>query len=144
MFFFFFFFFFPPPFHFVYPVEKGSEKNTTTWHKTLSASAISKQVCRCCINLPQELTCQSIVYIDLARAKSEALVSVIYIVYSYKIENRVMLKQLCTCGTLFLYISLPLFCTTTRRNSINFLVTRFRCSCSLFFFAAAYFHLGGR
>ena len=25
-------------------------------------------------------------------------------------------KQLCTCSTLFLYISLPLFCTTTTRN----------------------------
>ena len=50
-------------------------------------------------------------------------------------------KQLCTCGTLFLYISLPLFCTTKRRNSSNFLVTRFMCSCSLFFFAAAYFTL---
>ena len=88
---------------------------------------------RCCINFPQELTCQSILYIELARAKSEALVSVIYIVYSYKIENPVMLTQFCTRGTLFLYISLPLFCTTTRRNSSNFLVTRFMCSCSHFF-----------
>ena len=25
-------------------------------------------------------------------------------------------KQLCTCSTLFLYISLPLFCTTTTQN----------------------------
>ena len=25
-------------------------------------------------------------------------------------------KQLCTCSTLFLFISLPLFCTTTTRN----------------------------
>ena len=25
-------------------------------------------------------------------------------------------KQLCTCSTLFLYISLPLFCTTTTLN----------------------------
>ena len=34
-------------------------KNMTRWrHKTLSASAIRKQVCRCCINFPHELTCQ--------------------------------------------------------------------------------------
>ena len=34
-------------------------------------------------------------------------------------------KQLCTCSTLFLHISLPLFCTTTSETSRNFLVTRF-------------------
>ena len=38
----------------------------------------------------------------------------------------------------FLYISLPLFFTTTTRNFHKLV-----CSCSLFFFAAAYFHLGG-
>ena len=46
-------------------------------------------------------------------------------------------KQLCTCSTLFLYISLPLFCTLQRETSRNFKVTRFMeeitCSCSLFF-----------
>ena len=43
-----------------------------------------------------------------------------------KINNRSnQQKQLCTCSTLFLYISLPLFCTTTTRTSRNFLVTRF-------------------
>ena len=60
----------------------------------------------------------------------------IFIVYSNKIQNRVRLsgegmlrwktvknnnrsnqeKQLCTCSTLFLYNSLPLFCTTTTQN----------------------------
>ena len=51
-------------------------------------------------------------------------------------------QQHCTGSTLFLYISLPLFCTTTTRN---FLVTRFMeemlytCSCSLFFFTAGHF-----
>ena len=34
-------------------------------------------------------------------------------------------KKLCTCSTPFLYISLPLFCTTTTRNFQKLLVTRF-------------------
>ena len=38
--------------------NKKVVKNITRWHKTLSASAISKQVSRCCINLPHELTRQ--------------------------------------------------------------------------------------
>ena len=56
-------------------------------------------------------------------------------------------KQLCTCSTLFLYISLPLFCTTTTcETSRNFLVTRFMeemlyVFSFTFFFTAAYFHL---
>ena len=56
--------------------------------------------------------------------------------------------KLCTCSTLFLYISLPLFCTTTKRNFQKL-------SCYTFyggnvvpvvvhFFSLAHFHLGGR
>ena len=48
-------------FHFVHPVEKDIKKHhRTSWHKTMSASAVknSKQVSRCCINFPHELTCQ--------------------------------------------------------------------------------------
>ena len=44
-------------FHCVHPLEK-TVKNIKRWHKTLSASAISKQVSRCCINFLHELTCQ--------------------------------------------------------------------------------------
>ena len=44
-------------FHMVHQVEK-TVNNITRWHKTLSASAISKQVSRRCINSPHELTCQ--------------------------------------------------------------------------------------
>ena len=43
--------------HFVHPVEKVN--NMTRWgHKTLSASAIRKQVSTCCTHFPHELTCQ--------------------------------------------------------------------------------------
>ena len=45
-------------FHFVQCSVEKTVKNITSWHKTLSASAISKQVSRCCINFPHELTCQ--------------------------------------------------------------------------------------
>ena len=49
-------------FHFVHPVEKKTVKNITSWHKTVSASAVnrcqSEQVSRCCINFPHDLTCQ--------------------------------------------------------------------------------------
>ena len=44
-------------FHLVHRVEK-TVKNITRWHKTLSASAISKQVSRRCINFLHELTFQ--------------------------------------------------------------------------------------
>ena len=36
----------------MYIQTKKTVKNVTRWHKTLSASAISKQVSRCCINFP--------------------------------------------------------------------------------------------
>ena len=39
-------------------INKKIKFGETWWHKTLSASAISKQVSRCCINFPQELTCR--------------------------------------------------------------------------------------
>ena len=39
-------------------INKKIKFGETWWHKTLSASAIRKQVSRCCINFPQELTCQ--------------------------------------------------------------------------------------
>ena len=40
-------------------------------------------------------------------------------------EKQLAKKQLCTCSTLFLYISLPLFCTTTTRNFQKLPGTRF-------------------
>ena len=51
-------------FHLVHQVEK-TVKNITRWHKTLSASAISKQVSRRCTNFPHELTCQILTYQSL-------------------------------------------------------------------------------
>ena len=39
-------------------INKKIKFGETWWHKTLSASAISKQVSRCYINFRQELTCQ--------------------------------------------------------------------------------------
>ena len=43
----------------LYIRRKKIVKNMTRWrHKTLSASAIRKQVCRCCITFPFELTRQ--------------------------------------------------------------------------------------
>ena len=54
-------------------------------------------------------------------------------------------KQLCTCSTLFLYISLPLFCTTTTWNfqKLSYTIHGGNVVCVLvhFFFTAAYFHL---
>ena len=55
-------------------------------------------------------------------------------------------KQLCMCSTLFLYISQPLFCTTTNYNvklqgtsQLHVLWRKCRtCSCSLFFTAAIF------
>ena len=44
-------------FHLYFQYKK-TVKNATRWHKTLSASAICKQVSRCCINFLLELTCQ--------------------------------------------------------------------------------------
>ena len=38
--------------------KKTVKSFTTVIHKTPSVSAISKQVSRCCINFPHELTCQ--------------------------------------------------------------------------------------
>ena len=81
-------------------------------------------------------------FLNLARAKSEAL----YSIYSFFKQNikscnakrrrqrRRTVKnnnrsnshsQLCTCITLFLYISLPLFCTTTPRNFQKLLSYKF-------------------
>ena len=129
--------------------------------------------------------------IDLASAKSEALVNNTCKQKkikscnakrgtTMKMPSRVIdlisKKTNCTCSTLFLLISkkqikfaraarffvfpLPLFCTTTTlfctTKTSNFLVTHYfhggivvcaypifclRCSCSLLFFTAAYFHL---
>ena len=54
-------------------------------------------------------------------------------------------KRSSTCSTLFLHISLPLFCTTTSETSRNFLVTRFTEEMSYLFlftfFTPAHFHL---
>ena len=57
------------------------------------------------------------------------------------------IKQLCTCSTLFLYISLPLFCTTARWNfqilliSYTFYGRNVKRVLVHFFFNAAHFHL---
>ena len=84
-------------FHFVYPLENDGKKPSQDDTKLCRLQAISKKVSRYCINFPHELTSQiltnqSILYKDLARAKGEALVSLIYIVYSSKMENSVMLS----------------------------------------------------
>ena len=55
-------------------------------------------------------------------------------------------KQLCTCSTLFLYISLPLFCTTTTWNFQKLLSYTFHGGNVVrvlvhFFFTDAHFHL---
>ena len=56
-------------------------------------------------------------------------------------------KKLCTCSTLFLYISLPLSCMTTTWNfqkllNYTFHGENYRTSpCSLFFFTSAHVHL---
>ena len=45
--------------NFIFYIQwKKTVKNITRWHKTLSASAISKLVSICCINFPHELTSQ--------------------------------------------------------------------------------------
>ena len=77
--------------HFVPPMEKKKTvKTITRWHKTLSVSAISKQVSKCSINFPHELTCeiltnQRMLCIHLACAKSKVFVSLISIVCTKKI-----------------------------------------------------------
>ena len=57
-------------------------------------------------------------------------------------------KQLCTCSTLFSYISLPLFCTTTTRNFQKLPSYTFYggnvVPVVAHFFSLAHFHLGGR
>ena len=79
-------------------------------------------------------------YIDLAKAKSDD----IYSLFKQNIKScnakrrrqrrrtvknnsrsNWQKKQLCTCSTLFLYISLPLFARLQRKTSRNFLVTGF-------------------
>ena len=51
-------------------------------------------------------------------------------------------KQLCTCSTLFLYISMPLFCTTTSWNLQKlFFMEEMSYVFSFTFFTAAHFHL---
>ena len=147
-------------FHFVYPSENDSKKPSQDDTKLCRLQAISKKVSRYCINFPHELTSQiltiqSILYKDLARAKGEALVNLIYIVYSNKMENSVMLSgdgQRKQRKKLIGLIAAHLFCTflcrffarLQRETSRNFPFTRFMCSCSLHVFAAAHFHLGGR
>ena len=45
-------------FHFVHSVEKDSWKHHKLTRNSVSFSCQSKQVSRCCINFPHELTCQ--------------------------------------------------------------------------------------
>ena len=45
-------------FHFMHPVEKDSKKHHKLTKNSVSFSCQSKQVSRCCINFPHELTCQ--------------------------------------------------------------------------------------
>ena len=56
-------------------------------------------------------------------------------------------KKLCTCRTLFLYISLPLFAPLQRESKFpcyTFYGGNFVCVLVHFSFTAASFHLGGR
>ena len=45
-------------FHFVHPVEKDIKKHHKLTQNSVSFSCQSKQVSRCCISFPHELTCQ--------------------------------------------------------------------------------------
>ena len=45
-------------FHFVHPVQKDSQKHHELTQNSVSFSCQRKQVPRCCINFPHELTCQ--------------------------------------------------------------------------------------
>ena len=45
-------------FHFVHPVEKDIKKHHKLTQNSVSFSGQSRQVSRCCINFPHELTCQ--------------------------------------------------------------------------------------
>ena len=45
-------------FHFVHPVEKDSSKHHKLTQNSVNFSCQSKQLSRCCINFPHELTCQ--------------------------------------------------------------------------------------
>ena len=65
-------------------------------------------------------------------------------------ENHLLAKkQLCTCSTLFMYISLLLFCTTITRNfqklpNYTFYGGNVVCVPVHFLFATAHFYLAGR
>ena len=45
-------------FYFVHPEEKESKKHHKLTQNSVSFSCQSKQLSRCCINFPHELTCQ--------------------------------------------------------------------------------------
>ena len=45
-------------FHFAHPVEKDSSKHHKLTQNSVNFSCQSKQLSRCCINFPHELTCQ--------------------------------------------------------------------------------------
>ena len=57
-------------FHFVHSVEKDSQKHDELTQNSISFSRQSKQVSRCCINFPHELTCYSGDYIGVSLTNS--------------------------------------------------------------------------
>ena len=57
-------------FHFVHSVEKDSQKHDELTQNSISFSRQSKQVSRCCINFPHQLTCYSGDYIGVSLTNS--------------------------------------------------------------------------
>ena len=65
-------------FHFVHPVQKDSQKHHELTQNSVSFSCQRKQVPRCCINFPHELTCQILtnqsIKLDLERDQRVTMV----------------------------------------------------------------------
>ena len=65
-------------FHFVHPVQKDSQKHHELTQNSVSFSCQRKQVPRCCINFPYELTCQILtnqsIKLDLERDQRVTMV----------------------------------------------------------------------
>ena len=99
----------------------------------------------------------SLIYIDLARAKSEALFNIYrFLKENIKLSNTkdklkatrtvktttidlISKKQLCTCRTLFFTFLFPCFARLKRETSFSFLFTRFMEEMFVFLFTL-FFH----
>ena len=71
-------------FHFVHPVQKHSQKHHELTQNSVSFSCQRKQVPRCCINFPHELTCQILtnqsIKLDLERDQRVTMVRKVKII----------------------------------------------------------------